>query len=48
MSAAALHLWEEDFRRRIPKELEKIRKELEKINKTLPRLGPAASSSRLG
>ncbi len=37
MSAAAQHVWEEEPRRKIPKELEKIRKELEKLNKTLNR-----------
>jgi hypothetical protein len=35
MSASALHVWEEEPRRKIPKELEKIRKELEKVNKWL-------------
>jgi hypothetical protein len=33
MSKAAHHLWDEEPRRKIPKELERIRKELEKINR---------------
>jgi hypothetical protein len=37
MSRRALHVWEEEPRRKIPKELENIRKELEQIRRFLSR-----------
>lgn len=35
MTKEALHLWEEEPRRKVPKEMEKMRKELEKISQLL-------------